>query len=55
MWLPIELAKHGLITDDYLVTGLIAVLAVPFDLAIGFCAGLILAWILIYRKEHLKT
>jgi len=51
----VELAKHGLKTDNYWITGLIAVLAVLFGLAIGFCAGPILAWILIYRKEHLKT
>jgi len=49
----VELAKHGLKTDNIIVSGLIAVLAVPFGLAIGFCAGLILAWVLIHRKNHL--
>ncbi len=50
----VELAKHGLKTDNIIVSGLIAVLAVPFGLAIGFCAGLILAWILLYRKRLLE-
>jgi MFS superfamily sulfate permease-like transporter len=50
----VELAKHGLKTDNGIVTGLITVLAVPFGIAIGFCAGLILAWTLIYRNRHLN-
>lgn len=48
----IELAKHGLKTDNLVVSGLVAVIAVPFGLAAGFCAGLILAWVIRYRDNN---
>ncbi|NLV27424.1 MAG: sulfate transporter [Methanomicrobiales archaeon] len=51
----IELAKHGLKTDNYFVTGLIAVLAVPFGLAIGFFAGLVVAWGIQYHKHRINV
>jgi MFS superfamily sulfate permease-like transporter len=47
-----ELIRHGLKTNNYLVTIIIAALSVPFGLAAGFFAGLILAWIIQYRNER---
>jgi MFS superfamily sulfate permease-like transporter len=47
----IELAKHGLKTENLLVSGLIAVISLPFGLALGFGAGLVLAWALRYRNK----
>jgi len=51
----IALVKHGLKTENLLVSGLIAVISVPFGLALGFGAGLVLAWALSYRDKSIKT
>ncbi len=46
-----ELAKHGIKTKRWLVTGIIAVLSIPFGLAVSFCIGLLVAWTLRYREK----
>ncbi|MDD1723855.1 MAG: putative sulfate/molybdate transporter [Methanospirillum sp.] len=47
----IELASHGIKTKNRFVTAVIALLAIPAGLAVAFGAGLITAWILMYRKD----
>ncbi|PWR74863.1 putative sulfate/molybdate transporter [Methanospirillum stamsii] len=51
----IELARHGLKTTDRIVSGIIAVLSIPFGLAIAFVAGFVFAWGLQYHKKGLKN
>ncbi|QSZ67677.1 sulfate transporter [Methanofollis aquaemaris] len=42
----VELGKHSLKTDSYLVTGVIAVLALLVNITVGFVVGLLLAYAL---------
>lgn len=46
----VELGKHSLKTDSYLVTGVIAVLALLVNITVGFVVGLVLAYVLERRK-----
>ena len=47
----IELARHGIMTKSLPLTVLIALLSIPFGLAVAFCAGLIIAWVIQYQKK----
>ncbi|QYZ79637.1 sulfate transporter [Methanofollis formosanus] len=47
----VELGKHSLKTDSYLVTGVIAVLALLVNITVGFVVGLVLAYVLEARKK----
>lgn len=44
IFIAVELAKHGLKTDSYVVTLIIAVLAFTTNITVGFVVGLILAY-----------
>lgn len=46
IFVAIELGKHGLKTDSYIVTGIIAILALITNMAIAFIVGMILAYLL---------
>jgi len=46
VFVAIELGKHGLKTDSYVVTGTIAILALIFNITIALIAGMILAYVL---------
>ena len=46
IFVAIELGKHSLKTDSYLVTGIMAILALVANIAIAFIAGMILAYVL---------
>lgn len=49
----IELIKYGINTQKWVITGLIGLLAIPFGLAVAFCIGLVLSWILQFREDRL--
>jgi MFS superfamily sulfate permease-like transporter len=46
IFVGIELGKHGLKTDSYIVSGIIAILALITNMAIAFIVGMILAYLL---------
>jgi len=46
VFIAIELGKHSLKTDSYIVTGIIATLALMINITIAFAVGMILAYIL---------
>ena len=46
----IELIKYGINTQKWVITGVIGLLAIPFGLAVAFCLGLFLSWILLFRE-----
>lgn len=48
----VELGKHSLKTDSYLVTGVIAALALLVNITVGFVVGLVLAYVLERRKKE---
>lgn len=50
----IELTRHSLNTTNRIVTVIIALLAIPFGLAIGFVTGLLVAWGFLYRRKILE-
>lgn len=52
MFVAIELGKHGLKTDSYVLTGSIAVLALLTNMAIAFIVGMILAYLLIKMRKR---
>jgi MFS superfamily sulfate permease-like transporter len=47
----IELGKHGIKTGSIPITAMIAVLSIPFGLAVGFFVGLITVWSYDYYKR----
>lgn len=49
----VELAKHSVKTDSYLVTGAIAALTILANITVAFVVGLALAYVLRWRKEQL--
>ncbi|MBP2146432.1 MFS superfamily sulfate permease-like transporter [Methanofollis sp. W23] len=51
----IELGKHSLKTDSYLVTGVIAALALLVNITLGFVVGLALAYVLEARKKKVGS
>lgn len=55
MFVAIELGKHGLKTDSYVLTGSIAVLALLTNMAIAFIVGMILAYILIKMRKRPRS
>lgn len=48
----IELGSHGLKTENRVVTGIIAVITVPFGLAVAFFLGLMVAWGITYHTKQ---
>jgi MFS superfamily sulfate permease-like transporter len=52
VFVAIELGKHGLKTDSYVLTGSIAVLALLTNMAIAFIVGMILAYLLIKMRRR---
>lgn len=52
MFVAIELGKHGLKTDSYVLTGSIAILALLTNMAIAFIVGMIFAYILIKMRKR---
>jgi len=44
VFVGIEMGKHGFRTDSYLVTGVIAILALVFSMTLAFIIGMILAY-----------
>ena len=45
VFVAIELGKHSVKTDSYLITGIIAILALIINITVAFIAGMILAYI----------
>ena len=52
VFVAIELGKHGLKTDSYVLTGSIAILALLTNMAIAFIVGMIFAYILIKMRKR---
>lgn len=52
IFIAIELGKHGLKTDSYIVTGIIAILALITNMVIAFIIGMILAYLLRKKSKH---
>lgn len=56
VFVAIELGKHGLKTNSYIVTGSIAILALTVNMIIAFIVGMILAYVLTkIRKRPLGS
>ena len=54
VFVAIELGRHGIKTDSYLVTGLIAVLSVLVNMTAAFAAGICLAYGIRYVKKRIS-
>ena len=52
VFVAIELGKHGLKTNSYIVTGLVAVLALTINITIAFIVGMVLAYVLTKIRKH---
>jgi hypothetical protein len=52
VFVAIELGRHGLKTDSFMVTLLIGVLSLAISITVAFFAGLALAWALEQRKQR---
>lgn len=52
VFVAIELGKHGLKTDSYVITGIIAILALLTNMTIAFIVGMILAYLLIMMRKR---
>lgn len=52
VFVALELGRHGIKTDSYLVTGVIAILSLATNMTIAFVAGICLAYGLQYIKMH---
>ncbi len=52
VFVAIELGKHSLKTDSYIVTGSIAILALIINMMIAFIVGIILAYVLTKIRKH---
>ncbi len=52
VFVAIELAKSGLKTDSYIVTGVIAILALTINMTIAFILGMILAYVLTKTRKR---
>lgn len=50
--MAIELGKHSLKTDSYIVTGTVAILALIVNMAITFIVGMILAYALTKMRKR---
>ena len=46
VFVAIELGKHSLKTDSYIITGIIAILALATNMTIAFIVGMISAYVL---------
>lgn len=46
IFVAFEIGKHGLKTDSYVVTGIVAILALLVNLAIGFIAGMLTEYLM---------
>ena len=58
VFVAIELGKHSLKTDSYIVTGIIAILALTTNMTIAFLVGIVLAYVLTKirrRPQGFKT
>ena len=53
VFVGIELAKHGIKTDDRLISGTMAVVALIGGMTLAFVVGLLLAWI--RRRMHVRS
>jgi cellulose synthase/poly-beta-1,6-N-acetylglucosamine synthase-like glycosyltransferase len=51
VFVAIELGRHGLKTDSFIVTLMIGVLSLAISITVAFFAGLALAWVLEQRKQ----
>jgi hypothetical protein len=52
LFAALELARHGIKTDQYLITALIAVLALAAGMTAGFLAGIMLFYVISYFTPH---
>jgi MFS superfamily sulfate permease-like transporter len=52
VFVAIELGKHGLKTDSYVLTGIIAILALLTNMTIAFIVGMIFAYLLIMIRKR---
>jgi MFS superfamily sulfate permease-like transporter len=55
VFVAIQLGKHGLKTDSYVLTGSIAILALLTNMAIAFIVGMIFAYILIKMRKRPRS
>lgn len=46
IFVSIELGRHGLKTDSYIITGIIAITALLTNMTVAFILGMILTWTL---------
>jgi hypothetical protein len=54
VFVAFEMARHGFKTDSYLVTGLIAILALVSSMTVAFIAGLALAYFIPWVRNQLS-
>ena len=52
IFVAIELGKHSLKTDSYIVTAIIAILALIINMTIAFIIGMISAYVLTRIRKH---
>ncbi len=52
VFVAIELGKHSVKTDSYMITGIVAILALIINITIAFIAGMILAYGLTKMRKH---
>ncbi|HPC48432.1 MAG TPA: sulfate transporter, partial [Deltaproteobacteria bacterium] len=52
VFVAIELGRHGIKTESYLVTGLIAALSVLVNMTLAFAAGMCLAYGIRYLNKR---
>jgi hypothetical protein len=52
VFVALEMARHGIKTDSYIVTGVIAVLALVSSMTVAFIVGLIIAYLLPWAKNR---
>lgn len=55
VFVGIEMGRHGLKTDSYLITGIIAVLALVFGMTIAFLTGMLLAYGAAWWKKRIPS
>ncbi len=55
VFVAIEIGRHSLKTDSYLVTGIVAVIAFLVNFAIAFIVGMIVAYLIIKLSRYRKT
>ncbi|MFB0518467.1 MAG: putative sulfate/molybdate transporter [Acidobacteriota bacterium] len=55
VFVAIELGKHSIKTDSYLITGIIAILALVVNMTVAFIAGMIFAYLLTKIRQRPKS